>query len=162
MYALSVKQLHGRGWMVVVFFTVLFAGILAEALERPQDPLPEPKNSSGEPDKADNKERRRIVALHIIDTKERVLAKLVNGQWSLHEAAKCFQVLDEGKENSPGHSLHVPYPGATVVERYCHAVLDRLQNSSTFPSGPQGEQIRKRLEAELAGVPVKPRDKKDD
>ena len=135
------------------FVACLCTGVMAGILVGPANPAPASEALPSDRDEVGTElDRRRVISLYTFDTKERLLAKLVAGQWSLREAAECFELLDEQKAYSRSETVVEQCAGTSLERRYCLAVLDRLQNSSVLPNGSKRALIMRRLQAELETV----------
>jgi hypothetical protein len=150
MTPLLSKYLAGRPGLVLALVSCLALGWLAKTLDRSAERLPESKEVLAVLNAQDaDLERRRHVLRYIISTKDRILARLVRGEWSLREAARSLQLLHEGEEGFvPEAFLQRAYPAASLEESYGQAVLANLRRSSVLPKEPEGSQILEGLEAE--------------
>jgi hypothetical protein len=149
---LTTQRLGGIG-VALAFLGSFSFGLIAHTLVPPFDRSPPLRETVDDPEAPAAREGQRLrdweaVTRHVMTTKDRVLGKLVRGEWSLRGAAQCFQLLDEQKEGFNAERFRLAFPGASLEESFGRAVLVRLRSSGLLPRGPEASQVLKRLEAE--------------
>jgi hypothetical protein len=79
--------------------------------------------------------------------KVRMMQRVVSGQWLLPQAADYLRLLDEADPSF--HWIEKLYPGESVEERYCRAVMDMVEDPELRLDRAHVAGIKNRLEAEL-------------
>jgi hypothetical protein len=158
---LTRQRLGGIG-LALAFLGSFSIGLMAHTLVPASDRPPPLKETIDDPEASADREGQRLrdldaVTRHVMTTKDRVLGKLVHGEWSLREAARCFQLLDEQKEGFNGERFRLAFPGGSLEESFGQAVLARLRGSGLLPREPEASQVLERLEAERGRTWPKPR-----
>lgn len=95
------------------------------------------------------------VVLRRIEVKDQIVREVVANRLSLREAAARFRDLQAAATDLSEETYLWHYPGGTIDDRYCRAVIARVQHLLQADS-TLSREVGARLEAELDSVAKDP------